>query len=984
MSRPNPRLHRSRLSLALIAALALPAGSVLAQQTAPAAAPAANAASADDKEQKKLDKVTVVGSRIQRAELEGPAPVTIISRADIEREGYQTVGDMLQAITQNTTSSFTGDLAVNGFSPNALVVNLRNLGPGYTLTLINGRRPAQYPQPYNRDNNVVNVKAIPQAMVERVEVLTGGASAVYGSDAIAGVVNIVTRTNYDGDYVKGMVGTTEEGGGDSYSFEYGGGRTGERWSGTWAFQTGETDPVFASQREILSSTLAGPRGYIPGVTNPALSLIAIRASGANLNQNAYYPGQAACDAFGYTTVTTAARGTYCGSFDQVASRSISNYNKYWSVYGYGTFDLNDNVQLFGSATYYDTNGKSSSGTEFWGTSGDQFMRSSTGALRSTYFDPQFNANIQLQRIFNAFELGGPEAASTLYDEKTWELMVGARGTFSNDWDWEATASNARYFYTADRPRLLAKAVHDYFLIPCSNTTTCARGGTQGFTSGGVPIYRLDQARWAAPITPDIYRSFATRVINEGTTGSSQANFSVRGDLWEMPAGLVGFAAGAEFARQETDLVSDPRTDPLRPRDDQTVYNLTSSGETHGQRDRYAVYGEFRIPLLDTLTMQVAGRYDKYDDITEVDDAITYNLGLEYRPMSSLLLRSSYATSFRAPDMQFVYAEGAASFSTILDEYACRSGTGVGLPTPPVPRTFTQCNVSGDRTLYSAQTLIAGNPNLKEEEGKSFSAGFVWDIANDMSVSVDYWRIKLEDQASQLSAQVLLRQEADCRLGVDRDGNPVDGSSALCQNVLGLISRLPPEPGTINDERVDRIRSAYINVALTDMSGIDTAFKYSWQMGGLGRFYLDFSHALLLTNRFRRFDVDPLIDYRDSLSENTQRSRSKISLSWATPSGNWRTTITGNRLGSNGNQAAAEFNDTVTGAHEGRRLPPWFLWNMTIARKWGEHLDSQLTIVNLANAQYREDNSSLAYPFFDNYIGADPLGRRFNLSVRYKF
>ena len=970
MRNPNSRLLRSRLTLALVAALALPSAALAQTTTAPADADEETTEEA----RKKLDKVVVTGSLIGKSEIEGAAPITVISRADIDREGYQTVGDMLQAISQNTSSSFTGDLAVTGFTPNALVVNLRNLGPGYTLTLVNGRRPAQYPQPYNRDNNVVNVRAIPSSIIERVEILTGGASAIYGSDAVAGVVNIVTRTNFDGNYLRGTFGTTEEGGGDSRKIEYTGGATGDRWSAVWALQYQENDAIFASQRDQFSSTLTGPRGYIPGVTNPALSMIAIRASGANLNQNAYYPGASACDAFGYTTVTTATRGTYCGSFDQVASRSISNEGSFHSAYGYGTFDLTDNVELFGSATYYASEGKASSGTEFWGTSGDQFMRSSNGAQRATYFDPQFNAAIQLQRIFNPFELGGPEAATTLYDEKTWDIMGGARGTVMDRWDWEASVATSRYDYTADRPRLLAQAVHDYFLGP-----------QLGF-NGAVPIYNLNLARWSTPITPEIYQSFSTRAVNTGTTESSSFNFIVKGDLWELPAGTMGMAAGVEWGSQKTDLLSDPRTDPNRPRDAGTIYNLTSSGETHGKRDRYAAFAEVRVPLLDSLTAQLAGRYDKYDDITAVDDAISYNFGLEYRPTSKLLLRTSYATSFRAPDMQLVFAEGAASFSTILDEYACRSGTGIGQASPPVPRTFAQCAPTTDLTRYQAQTLIAGNPNLKEEEGESFTAGFVWDIAQNMSTTVDYWRIRLKDAASQLSSAVILRDEANCRLGVDRDGNPYEFSidSAYCQNILGLITRNGPEPGTINDLRLQRINSAYINTALTDISGIDSSFKYNWRMGGLGHFYFDLTHSIILTNRFKQFEADDLVDFRDSLLINDQRSRMKGSLSWITPSGNWRTTVTGTRLGSNGNVVGAEFVDAVTGAHEGRRLPPWTLWNMTIVRKFGDNLDAQLTINNLANSQYREDNSNTAYPFFDSFIGADPMGRRYYLSVGYKF
>ena len=249
----NYRLLRHPLALALATIIAIPT-----------AAFAQSASSEESNEESRaeqtLDRVTVVGSRIKRSEVEGPAPVVVISREDIDREGFQTVGDMLQTLSQNTSSSFTGDLGVTGFTPNAQVVNLRNLGPGYTLTLINGRRPAQYPQPYNRDNNVVNVKAIPTSIIERVEILTGGASAIYGSDAVAGVVNLVLRENYEGNLLRGTIGTTAEGGGDSVNIEYTGGRTGSNWSTTFAFQYGENEPVFGSQRDFMADTRNNPWG----------------------------------------------------------------------------------------------------------------------------------------------------------------------------------------------------------------------------------------------------------------------------------------------------------------------------------------------------------------------------------------------------------------------------------------------------------------------------------------------------------------------------------------------------------------------------------------------------------------------------------------------------------------------------------------------------------------------------------------------------
>jgi len=665
-------------SLALVIGMQF-AGGLMAQE---ATKPDAN----DKKEEsKELEAVQVVGSRIKRNAVEGASPVTVITRADIDREGFQTVGDALQTLTQNTTSSFTGDLAVTGFSPNAQVVNLRNLGPGYTLTLINGRRPAQYPQPYNRDNNVVNIKAIPSSMVERIEVLSGGASAIYGSDAVAGVINIVLRENFDGNLVKLTAGTTAHGGGDSLSLEYTGGTQADRWTALYGIQYRNNEGVFASQRYLTADTRNGPLGGGLNTatnqlfTNPALSLIAIRRNnggGGLTNQNAYYPGQAVCDAFDYTTVTTPTRGTYCGSFTQPGSRSIANDTSSRSGYAYGTFDINDNLKLFGSLTYYASKAQSSSGTEFWGTAGNQFNRTQGNSQTSAYYDPQFGGLIQLQRVFNPFELGGAAAATTNYDEETYDVMVGMNGTIGERFDWEATASHSKYTYTSNRPRLLAQAVQDYFMGPFLGYVTST--GAPSASAGAFPSYALNLARWSTPLTPADYAAISTRVINEGNTGSTTLNFNMTGDLFDLPAGPVGFAGVVEAGRQTVDLRSDPRTDQTRPLDSQTIYNLTSSGATQGTRDRYAVGFELRAPLFSKLTASVAGRYDKYQDITAVDDAITYQMGLEWRPFDSLLLRTSYGTSFRAPDMQLVFAQGAASFSGITDEYACRSGVGLGL------------------------------------------------------------------------------------------------------------------------------------------------------------------------------------------------------------------------------------------------------------------------------------------------------------------
>lgn len=955
-SRYSRSLNRCRLTTAILSTFLI-SGAAFAQD---ATTNSGSEEQSQDKESASLDRIEVVGSRIKRAEVEGPAPVTVISREDIDREGFQTVGDMLQTLTQTTTNSFTGELAVTGFTPNAQVINLRGLGPGYTLVLIDGRRPAEYPQPYNRDNSSVNVGAIPSSIIERVEVLSGGASAIYGSDAIAGVVNIVLRKNFEGNAIRGTVGTFTEGGGDSVDLELTGGRVGDDWNLVYALQYSQNEPVFASQRDFIDDLRDGPNG-----TNvaPSLSLIAIRLSNPNANFAAYYPGADVCNRFGYETFNSPTRGRICGSYTTVGARSIVNKRENYSGYLRAEKTFENNLQLWGSLTAYDSKASASSGTEFWGTSGDPFntLRPAAGQVRgsatSAYFDPQFNSLIQLQRIFNPFELGGAEAVTTNFDEQTFEIAGGVRGSFSDKFDWDATVSHARYEYEQNRPRLLAQAVHDYFLGPL-----------QGYTASGFPIYTLNLDRWHTPFTPAQYAAVSTRVVNQGETTSTQGSFVVSGDLFELPAGPLGFAATVEAAKQTLDLESDPRTDALRPIDNQTIYNLRSSGVTHGDRSRYAFGVEFKVPVFSMLNLQLAARYDKYDDVTEVDDAITYSAGFEFRPFESFLIRGNYGTGFRAPDMQLVFAEGAAGFSSALDQYACRAGVGPGAPTP---RTLAQCNRSGDPTIYSMQNSVSGNTGLKEEESESWTAGFVWDITDSLSISADYYDIKLEDQASVLTLAYILRNEAGCRLSTNADGSPFPFalSSPFCQQITSFVTR-QSAPGTALDGRVANVATSAINTALTRNTGVDTTLRYRLDTDRLGDFDLQLAYSVTRKEEFQQFPEDRLIDYRDLLSNDNQRSRVRGAIGWS--KGDWSTTVAGFRYGSAPN------------AGETRRIGPYMFYNLSIDKKFGSNVVASLIVNNVLNNTTRPDPTNTGYPFYSPFIGADPAGRQVLFRMAYKF
>src|SRR5690606_7089391 len=394
-------------------------------------------------------------------------------------------------------------------------------------------------------------------------------------------------------------------------------------------------------------------------------------------------------------------------------------------YLFGTYDFDNGMQAWASGMIWDSEAVSSGGTEWWGNSPDPHS--------GLFYEPTLGTIVQLQRIFRPEEYGGLDKVGSTYDEQATEIAAGLRGVVFNDsFDWDFTVAQSRYKYKNDRPRLLARSIHDHFL-------TRVDGATDPYF-GVYPVFNLDFDNWHTPLTPDQYQAISTRVVNQGDSKATTANFTISGDLFEMPSGPVGFAGILEWGQQEYELNADPRILPSYPETaDDKPFNLTGTGGG-GERDRYAVGLEFSVPIFDTLRSTVAGRYDRYDDITDVGGAFTWQAGLEYRPVDSLLLRGNFGTSFRAPDMHYVFAEQSGSFTNVVDEYACRAAG----------RTVSECNVTGDPTIYSICGDRQCAPGQYEETDKSWTAGFVWDIIDGMSISADYYSIELEDQVGDIT------------------------------------------------------------------------------------------------------------------------------------------------------------------------------------------------------------------------------------------
>ena len=927
-------LQRSRLSAALFAALLVPATGIAFAQDAESVQDGEEATETSDATE--LGAVIVTGSRIKRAEIEGPAPVTVISAEDLEDQGFSTVYDALNTLTQ-FTGSVQNELNQSGFTPNASFLNLRGLGPGYQLVLINGRRAADYPMPYNGQSNAVSLNSIPAAAIERIEILSGGASAIYGSDAVAGVVNVIMKSNYEGDMVSVRGGTTTRGGGDTGMVQWVGGKTGDAWSLTYAFEYLEREEIFASQRDFMDSYRDDPSVDPEDATAVSGLQLFDGLSGEYIWPDGI---EETCGRFSEfeTFALNSDTANRCYYYGYPATQAIRNSDRNYSAYLYGTYDFDNNMQAWGQLNYTNAAAVLSGSTQFW---------------QSGYFyDPNLDTLVNTQRIFTPDEVGGVGSQSTQYDEQSIDVAAGLRGTiFNNRFDWDATVSHARYEVDVDRPRFLLNEVRGYFLgdqLPGVDPIL-----------GAYPIYELNQDRYFNPIDAATFSSLNTRIRTAAESKVTQASFVLSGDLMELPAGPLGMAAVIEGASQEYTVTPDPRIAPDYT-GDEPIYNLTGTGGG-GERDRYAVGLELSIPVFSTLTASLAGRYDKYDDVTAVDDAATWSAGLEWRPFDSLLVRGSHAVSFRAPDMHYVYADESGFYQTVRDEYRCRRD---GLD-PTAPATDPNACVDNEYN-YSVFGLRSGSTELQEEEGDSTTIGFVWDVVDDMSISVDWYDITLEGGVSDIDTGYLLRNEADCRLGQTRDGSPVDGSSASCQYYLGLIDRLGVDD--VNDNEIDQFRSVPFNQASVETSGIDATWRYQLDTDRLGDwdFQLGWTHVLKLEEQ--EFPGDAIRNTRDHMQFFNFRSRVNWQVAWERD--DWNAAVYGYRWGSLPNWA------------ETGRIGSHVIWNANVQKEITDNLTAGVFVNNIFDELHPEDDTFNSYPFF--WRAYSPIGREVFFQLDYRF
>ncbi|MBN6152122.1 TonB-dependent receptor [Xanthomonas sp. AmX2] len=694
-----------------------------------------------------LDRIEITGSRIRSVDLENSQPVLVLTRQDIEKQGLTSVADVLKRIPSNGATMNT---TVNNGGDGSATVSLRNLGSARTLVLVNGRRWV------SGLTGSVDLNTIPAAIVERVEVLKDGASSIYGSDAIAGVVNIITRTNFDGAEVNAYVGQYGQGDGQRTSFDATVGASSDRGNLVIGLSSVKEDAVMAGDREISA---------VPTYGQGASSFSSYSASGRLrtdsgwlvLPDTAVATGNAAYPRYGldqYTAFSTAEYG-----YNYAKDNYLVTPQKRDSLYVQGSYDLTDNVRFKFDGLY---NHRQSAQR----LAGYPLSSVGTGILMSgeSYYNP-YNTEYGGDGSDVGWSHRLTEYAR-LYEQdvKTAHVYTGLEGDFrfaERSFSWDVGYAHNQTDQTETQygdvnllnlqNALGASAIVDGVL-------SCLDSGG-AVISGCVPFNPLSPAGAVTQEQLD-YILFTAHNTYQYKNSSVTGNLS--GELFELPAGWLSFAAG--FEHREESGFSSPDALISSGYTSGNSFTPTSGGYTLND-----YYTELAIPVLkdlpgaQSLDLSVAARFSDYNTFGSTTN---YKFGFKWKPFADLLVRGNYATGFRAPSIENLYLGASDSYDNYSDpcstnSTAYTSAIAAACAAAGVPSGFVAEYNSSDGN--SGQTIYpftyTSNANLQPEKSKNYTFGFVYSPAyvQGLDLSLDWWKIDITDAITEFSANQILSQ-----------------------------------------------------------------------------------------------------------------------------------------------------------------------------------------------------------------------------------
>jgi iron complex outermembrane recepter protein len=872
--------------------------------------------------QSTLERVEITGTAIKRIEGETALPVQVITRAEIDKAGVTTAAELVARISASANNlTDGGSVAYGGFRDQMgfNAANLRGLGVSSTLVLLNGRRMANFASP--GDSAGVDLNSIPAAAIQRVEILLDGASSLYGSDAIGGVINFITRKDFSGIDINALAGNTTEGhGAAKRSATLAGGlgdfgRDGFNIFGVLDVQT--TSSLNASKRQFIKDL------DIPGRLPDLLS-------------SASFPGNIKLSTYQRDTLKGegySSNGSTVINSKTVNPSAANGCNPPASLYlpnGIGgvdgcTFDYMRDIEL------YPKSNKSSvftRGILNIGGGHQLFVEASLARARTLYTGTpnRVDADIDVSLVpaFKGSALNGLAAddservitVRTRLAEaglRTSELVsttnrfvVGTQGLLAGwDYEWALNHSTSAVSDRDYQGYLNEQMIRD------------------GFAKGTISPFKASDAKGVA-----LYEQAQIRgEVRHATGAMDSLDFKASRALAQLAGGDLAVAFGGELRREKQNY---HQSDALKQ---DLILGETSQGPDSDfgkSRQVGAVFGEISAPVTKQLELQAALRYEHYQ---VSGGALSPKLGLKYVPMKELLLRASVGKGFRAPSLSDLYRPVTQGSSATLVDPVC-------LAADP-SNTVTDCS-----DIW--KTLNFSNARLKPEKSRQFSAGLVFEPRRGVNLNVDYWNIEKSDLISTLGVDVILSDLDKYGSLVHRDAN----------NAIDHIDLIKENRGK---ERI---------------SGLDLGVSLSGLKTGFGQFGLRVNGTLTLKSQQQTGNGDPFVSNLGVFINDgvVQRWRHTVSLDWET--GPFSATLSNSYL--------QGYNDQHIVGKPDRKVQAYSLWNLSAGWEASKALTFRAGAQNLLNQAPPFSQQAWFFLSGYDPSYTDPRGRFVYASVKYAF
>ena len=644
-------------------------------------------------------RVEVTGSNIKRVDIEGALPVTVITREDIDRTGSQSVAELLAFVSSNTSGGAVLNTNVIGAQTNSVqTASLRGLGGQNTLVLLNGKRLTTSSGEIQGTYGV-NLDSIPFSAIERVEILKDGASAVYGSDAIGGVINFILRENYSGAEVKGLYGTPTRSGG------------GEKWNATGTVGFGDLAKdkynVFVSAYYQKTEALnQNERNFSRSSFNESTGLLGVSGN--------TFPAHITTGGIGTPGFPNCAPSVFIPEvanrcfFDPAAADGVNSIPETdtKSIFASGRWQFHRDWQAYATLgwneveTRYALQPTPLSDQFTWGPNAENlatFLLPPSSPYYPTALAQAAGVNGQpLNLRYRAYALGLRDTTDV---NSAWQGVIGTKGTAFN-WDWDAS-----------------------FAYSENETSSTPNGGFTRY-SQFLPLLNSGVVNPFGPQTAQVQAQIDALQFREETLSATSTGWQFEakgtGDILKLPAGMMAGAAGFQAGKQELEQSFNPALQA----GDVTGFGGNSLNIS-ADRDYWAVFGEVNVPIVKNLEANFAVRYDDYSDFGSTTNP---KVSLRWTPVRELLVRGSWGTGFVAPTLTQAYGANTVGISQagLADPVRC-----------PVTQDTNDC-----LTQFGVQ--FGGNANLDPQKSDQWTVGFVYEPVAGVSIGFDWFNLKVQD------------------------------------------------------------------------------------------------------------------------------------------------------------------------------------------------------------------------------------------------